>query len=77
MKFLGFRVQVVVRYHGHHITNIRCRLNTWIHIGFLYEFVSFNVAVAEPSVGNVSVSSNVTVAEPSVCSVGSWTLGLV
>ena len=37
MKFLGFRVQVVVRYHGHHITNIRCRPNTRIHIGYLLE----------------------------------------
>ena len=53
MKCLGFRVQVVVRYHGHHITNIQCRPNTRIHIGFLSELVSSNIAVAEPSVGNV------------------------
>ena len=37
MKCHGFQVQVVLRYHGHHITNIRCRPNTRIHIGFLLE----------------------------------------
>ena len=41
MKCLGFRVQVVVRYHGHHITNIRCHPNTRIHIGFLLELFLF------------------------------------
>ena len=35
MKFLGFQVQIVVRYHGHHITNTWCRPNTRIPIGYL------------------------------------------
>ena len=35
MKFLGFQVQIVVRYHGHHITNTWCHPNTRIPIGYL------------------------------------------
>ena len=35
IKFLGFRVQIVVRYHGHHITNTWCHPNTRIPIGYL------------------------------------------
>ena len=90
MKCLGFRVQVVVRYHRHHITNIRCHPNTRIHIGFLLELFLFQLVLYHVDVtrvdGEISMefildsylpdflqinqcnggSSNVAVAEPSI-----------
>ena len=53
MKCLGFQVQVVVRYHGHHITNIRCRPNTRIHIGFLLELFLFQLVLYHVDVTRV------------------------
>ena len=53
MKCLGFRVQVVVRYNRHHITNIRCRPKTWIHIGFLLELFLFQLVLYHVDVTRV------------------------